>query len=143
LRRFSFEISPMAAPRINHRSRFSQKAKDYWDWTKTLRDLAHIQGFRYSQSEIFSLSFTFMVPMPNSWSKKKKREMEGKPHKSKPDLDNFLKATIDGLFPGGDHMIASLHGVHKIWREKGRIDIEVYINFPRFHRHIHIENAIF
>ena len=115
----------MAAPRINHRSKFSQKAKNYWDWTKTLRDLAHIQGFRYSQAEIASISFVFTVPYPKSWGKKKRKEMAQKPHKTKPDLDNFLKATIDALFPDGDHKISKYEGVWKEWGEKGAIIINV------------------
>ena len=31
---------------------------------------------------------TFVLPMPKSWSKKKRAEMNGQPHQGKPDLDN-------------------------------------------------------
>ena len=34
--------------------------------------------------------------MPKSWSKKKKAEMDGKPHQSRPDLDNMVKS-LDAL----------------------------------------------
>jgi len=36
-------------------------------------------------------------PMPASWSKKKRREHEGRWHTQKPDADNVSKAVIDAL----------------------------------------------
>lgn len=41
----------------------------------------------------------FMVPMPKSWRKKKRLEMEGKPHENMPDWDNFSKQLFDALRP--------------------------------------------
>jgi Holliday junction resolvase RusA-like endonuclease len=41
---------------------------------------------------------TFVMPMPPSWSKKKREQHDGKPHQSKPDCDNMLKALMDALF---------------------------------------------
>ena len=35
----------------------------------------------------------FEMPMPKSWSKKKRAAMDGKPHQSVPDADNLVKAT--------------------------------------------------
>lgn len=42
--------------------------------------------------------------MPKSWSKKKKAEMAGRPHRVKPDLDNVIKG-LDAIFPDNDSMI--------------------------------------
>lgn len=36
--------------------------------------------------------------MPASWSKKRKAEMAGRPHRQKPDRDNIDKAILDSLF---------------------------------------------
>jgi Holliday junction resolvase RusA-like endonuclease len=42
-------------------------------------------------------ALTFFIPVPRSWSKKKKRAHHGKLHQAKPDLDNLLKAMLDAL----------------------------------------------
>lgn len=43
------------------------------------------------------LSITFFMPMPKSWSKKKKKQFHGFLCQSRPDLDNLLKAFADSL----------------------------------------------
>lgn len=40
----------------------------------------------------------FIFAVPDSWSKKKKAEMLGKPMQSKPDNDNLFKAFTDTVF---------------------------------------------
>lgn len=37
----------------------------------------------------------FTMPIPASWSKKRQNEAMGKPHTSKPDIDNMCKAIGD------------------------------------------------
>lgn len=49
----------------------------------------------YSMGE--TLNVVFYLPMPKSWSEKKKRNLQFTPHKSKPDLDNLIKALMDSL----------------------------------------------
>ena len=39
----------------------------------------------------------FQMPMPKSWSKKKKEEMDGMPHQQRPDVDNLAKALMDAV----------------------------------------------
>ena len=46
-------------------------------------------------------SITFFIPVPASWSKKKKKQHHGMLHQSKPDLDNLLKAASDCLVEAG------------------------------------------
>lgn len=41
----------------------------------------------------------FYVPFPKSWTKKKCAIMAAKPHTDTPDLDNFIKALLDGIMP--------------------------------------------
>ena len=60
----------------------------------------------------------FGVPMPKSWSKKKKAAMRGKPHVQRPDLDNYLKALFDALYEE-DCAIHCLAQVKKVWADKG------------------------
>ena len=44
-----------------------------------------------------NLDVVFFLPMPESWSLKKKEKMNGMPHKSRPDIDNIVKGFMDAL----------------------------------------------
>lgn len=46
----------------------------------------------------------FWLPMPDSWSKKKKQEFNAKPHQQKPDIDNLLKALLDSIYEDDAHV---------------------------------------
>jgi Holliday junction resolvase RusA-like endonuclease len=39
----------------------------------------------------------FVFPLPASWSEKRKTAALGQPHVSRPNIDNLLKAVLDGL----------------------------------------------
>ncbi len=65
---------------------------------------------------------TFVIPMPQSWSKKKRAQHAGKPHQQKPDKDNLEKALLDAVFDEDSHVWDGR--VTKIWGEKGQIIIE-------------------
>lgn len=68
-------------------------------------------------------SITFFIPVPQSWSKKKKKLHHGTFHQSKPDIDNLTKAILDSLM-AEDKQIAHLE-VQKRWVDfdKGWIEI--------------------
>lgn len=69
------------------------------------------------------LSLHFVMPMPKSWSKKKKAEMIGKPHKQKPDLDNLIKAFQDAVLK--EDSIVWIYGtMMKTWGENGCITVD-------------------
>jgi Holliday junction resolvase RusA-like endonuclease len=63
-------------------------------------------------------SVVFFVPVPKSWTKKKKAQQHLKLHRPRPDIDNFLKALFDPL-KTQDSSIAHLNGLEKRW-----------VNFP-------------
>lgn len=67
------------------------------------------------------VNMVFLMPMPNSWSKKKKEEMNGQPHQQEPDVDNLAKAVLDHL-ARDDSYVWSLTAV-KVWSYAGRIEI--------------------
>tara|TARA_R100000781_G_scaffold111980_1_gene78857 strand:- start:803 stop:1207 length:405 start_codon:yes stop_codon:yes gene_type:complete len=48
--------------------------------------------------EFESFEIVFHVPMPKSWSKKKRGYMNGSAHQQRPDLDNYLKAWKDSVY---------------------------------------------
>lgn len=71
----------------------------------------------------------YVIEMPKSWSKKKKKEMEGTAHYQKPDIDNIDKAMLD-ILPEDSHIFLSL--TMKTWGEKGMIVMYKSINeFPK------------
>jgi len=63
----------------------------------------------------------YTIPMPKSWSKKKRAEMNGQPHKQKPDRSNLDKALEDALYQDDAHLhtLAS----RKVWGQQGSIEI--------------------
>lgn len=114
---FTIDMDPMGAPR--------QSRRDAWDprpvviryraWKDRLRAACEANGWVLGGT----LRAVFYIPMPPSWSKKKKAEMLYSPHKQKPDIDNLTKATMDG-FNKDDGHVHTLH-VSKVWAEHGSI----------------------
>ncbi len=67
---------------------------------------------------------TFIMPMPESWSKKKKRNADGKPHrlKTRNDIDNLTKGLLDALFQEDGHIWDIK--ITKKWGKAGEIWID-------------------
>ena len=65
------------------------------------------------------LKIHFALPMPDSWSDKKRKAMNGQPHTQKPDIDNLLKAFMDALLKDDSHVWTVT--ASKGWAEKGFI----------------------
>lgn len=61
----------------------------------------------------------FHIPMPQSWSKKKKARMVDTPHRQRPDSDNLAKGVMDSLLPE-DCKVWHLEA-KKFWSVEGRI----------------------
>jgi Holliday junction resolvase RusA-like endonuclease len=84
-----------------------------------LRGTAQSEGLTpYPPGSPLWLSAQFDIPMPKSWSKKKRALMAGTPHTSKPDLDNLLKTVKDalnGVVWPDDGQIAKFGLVAKYW----------------------------
>ena len=68
------------------------------------------------------MEMIFFLPMPKSWSAKKKARMQHTPHQQKPDLDNLVKAVLDSLCAEDCH-IWRLSGVTKRWAHEGIVNI--------------------
>ena len=69
-----------------------------------------------------AFSAKFIIPMPSSWSKKKKLQMVATPHQQRPDADNLCKALMDALLKE-DSQVWKLE-IEKIWGEEGMILID-------------------
>ena len=112
-----FLITPVGKPRMTQRDRWYKRTttSSYWAFKDQLvlltKQKQFVLGDRYG--------VIFYLPMPDSWSKKKKFEMMGRPHQSKPDLDNLCKAIQDCL-KVNDAVIWDLEA-RKIWWDEGKI----------------------
>ena len=114
------ELSPVSKPRMTQRDKWHKRpATDkYWRYKDSLLWLC--KQARYEIGD--SLSLEFIIEMPKSWSKKKRAEMNGKPHQQKPDLDNLIKAFKDALCKD-DSYIYEYRTMRKTWGVKGKIFI--------------------
>jgi len=64
---------------------------------------------------------TFHMPMPRTWSKKKKALMDGTPHQQTPDWDNLAKSLCDAAH-SNDSFIYDFRAT-KVWSYVGAIEI--------------------
>jgi len=87
----------------------------YWAFCDEVR----LRGVELPES---GARVTFVLPMPRSWSKKKKAQMDGKPHQQTPDADNIFKALGDAVHKE-DCIIWDVR-ITKLWGHEGSIRIE-------------------
>ncbi len=120
LRRFgSFDILPVPKPRMTQRDKWKQR-------DCVLRYYAFKDAVRlHNVSLPNEYRVTFYMPMPKSWSNKKKLELSGKPHTQKPDKDNLEKALLDSIYGEDSHIWSGW--ARKIWAEEASIFIEEII----------------
>jgi Holliday junction resolvase RusA-like endonuclease len=102
--RIEFNIKPCPKPRMTRADRWKKRpiVLKYWDFCNELNrqaiKLEYIPGDK--------VSLIFFIPMAKSWSKKKREQMLGKPHKAKPDIDNLAKAFLDALLTEDSHVFS-------------------------------------
>ncbi len=112
-------VDPVAKPRMTRADKFKRRPavlryRAYCDFLRyTLRGWNLPNQFRVD----------FRISMPASWSKKKGKEMNGKPHCQVPDIDNLLKGLMDALLPEGDAAVWSVTAT-KRWGMFGQVFIE-------------------
>ena len=113
----TYKIIPVPKPRMTQRDKWKKR-------TPVLKYNAFKDEIRLNKVSIpdSGSHITFVIPMPASWSKKKKREYDGKPHQQRPDKDNLEKALLDAIFTEDCRVWDSR--VTKIWGEKGLIIID-------------------
>ena len=63
----------------------------------------------------------FNIRMSESWTKKKKEQLRGKPHQIKPDIDNLIKGFLDALYEK-DEAVWKIKA-EKLWSDEGSIII--------------------
>jgi Holliday junction resolvase RusA-like endonuclease len=85
---------------------------------------------KYGKELPHSVELVFHMPMPKSWSKKKRELMLGKPHQQRPDWDNLSKAVCDALVKE-DSVIWRCMAT-KLWAEEGSITIKEFPDEERW-----------
>lgn len=96
MREITFDINPMAAPRLSRRDGFkpSPAARRYFHF----RDQIKAFALQHHIMELpVAMGFTFRIPMPKSWSESKRKQYDGQVHQQKPDLDNLIKGITDSI----------------------------------------------
>lgn len=116
-REISIDIKPVPKPRMVRSDSWKKRpiVLTYWAFKKELVLKANLAKLKL-ESEV---SIIFYLPMPDSWSKKKKEEMNNKPHQQTPDGDNLIKAIFDCLCDQ-DNFIWKV-SYEKRWGHKGKV----------------------
>lgn len=103
-----------------------------WDAQSHLKkDLKMVLQLQHSNKPLFSgpleLEIVFFMPIPTSWSKKKKDSFVGKDHIIRPDLDNLIKLPLDvcNLIIFHDDCIISRICAKKVYDYEPRTELTV------------------
>jgi Holliday junction resolvase RusA-like endonuclease len=91
-------IPPCPKPRMTKADRWRkrQSVLKFFAFRDAVRQSPAWKTLELLDMESFEIEFH--VPMPKSWSKKKKGYMNGSAHQQRPDLDNYLKAWKDSVY---------------------------------------------
>ena len=91
-------ITPCPKPRMTKADRWRKRPSvlKFFAFRDAVRQDESWKTFELLDMDSFEIEFH--VPMPKSWSKKKKGYMNGSAHQQRPDLDNYLKAWKDSVY---------------------------------------------
>lgn len=124
-------VTPQRAPRMNSGDKTSRRngmparpiVRKYAEYCSAIR--SHWpKGMDFPDERAW---IVFYVPMPKSWSKKKKDEMRGRLHQQRPDKDNYEKGLYDAIYykhpKGKDDSHIADSRITKLWADVGYIEI--------------------
>jgi Holliday junction resolvase RusA-like endonuclease len=107
-----YNVTPNTKPRMTRRDKWAKRPC-------VLKYFSFKDDVRAAKIELpDSYHVIFVMPMPK-WTKKKRIEMNGKPHRQTPDKDNLEKALLDALYDDDSHVWDGR--ITKIWGENGQI----------------------
>ena len=118
-------LVPYPAPRPRFSKWGTYNPKKYTDHKKAIATLAKCV-FNGTEKPV-KLSCIFYMPIPKSWSKKKRLEAVGQYHIKKPDSDNLLKTIKDALSGIAyiDDSQVAVTITHKIYSDDPRTEIYI------------------
>ena len=112
----SYLIKPVPAPRMTRSDRWKKRdcVMRYFAFRDEVKRLEII----VENGD----TITFHVPMPKSWTNKKRAKMLHMPHQQRPDVDNLCKALLDSIFEEDSHIYDIR--IRKFWTDStGKIKI--------------------
>lgn len=117
-------ITPVSKPRQTRSDKWQKRpcVMRYREFADTLRFLSRVKAPNLSDAVLDGAAVQFVIPLPKSWSKKKKSMMAGTGHTQKPDIDNLVKAFLDAIMKD-DSGVSSI-AARKIWGEHGAIHVK-------------------
>lgn len=112
----TYHITPVPKPRMTNRDKWMKRPAvlQY----RAFKDECRLHRVKLPEG---SYHVIFVMPMPKTWSEKKRHAMHGQPHTQRPDKDNLEKALLDALH-ADDSMIWDGRAT-KVWGYEGRICI--------------------
>lgn len=119
---------PVAAPRMTQRDKWASRpcVVKYFNWRNNAKRIAIEQLGEIPDPEtIVSLSWVAFIEPPKSWSKKRKKAIEGELHRQNPDRDNLDKSILDALFKQ-DQAIADGR-ICKRWSKTPRVEVTIEV----------------
>ena len=120
MKRYVFNVDPVGAVRMVRSDKWKRRpaVMRYWYY----RDCLRAEASRLKFEPVNDMEFKFYLPMPASWSGKKKDRMINKRHEQKPDFDNLVKGFFDALMDE-DCKISGVSGIYKFWGKTGKIEV--------------------
>lgn len=113
------QVAPVSAPRQVRSDKWKNPPRPCVARYRAFRD--EIERYQLELDSPFSV--IFKIPMPKSWSKRKKEIWDGKPHMNKPDLDNLIKALLDSVYRDSDDKHIWSFNAQKFWAYEGAIEV--------------------
>lgn len=121
-----------AKPITKQRPRFSRKSNAVYTPTQT-KIFENVVKFCYGNrhfydNEFIRVSILFKFEVPKSYSKKKRSEaIQGKIKPTKADIDNYIKAVLDGLnkVAYSDDRYISEISAKKVFAEESEIIVTI------------------
>ena len=122
---YHFDVNPVAKPRMTQRDKW--KKRSVVEKYHAYKDKMNLEAQKMDMPILPGVlnSLIFNVEMPQSWSKKKKEALNGRPHQQTPDLDNLLKAFQDALCHEDSHIYLIRAGLGKYWAHHGSIILTI------------------
>jgi len=117
---YTVHIVPVGAPRMTRRDKWANRpcVQRYFAYRNELA--LKMRDFAFPEC---GYHVTFYMPMPSSWSAKKRAAHEGQPHRVRPDKDNLEKGLLDALLPEDSAVWDGR--ASKRWSANPRIEITI------------------
>lgn len=114
------DVVPVGKPRQTQKDKWAKRpcVLRYRAFADEIRRQSTRLGFQFPRRGV---RLKFHLPMPASWSAKKKAAMLGQAHEQKPDLDNLVKAVKDALL-AEDSVVSHYGEIEKVWGHRGLIE---------------------